>query len=146
MIARRHHIYQRNRASTRSRTMLYGAIVIAAIPFLILLQSVWVSQNQSLFQSSILERQTRSIECDHCGGLGFIPDQQDPSKRHICPLCYGMGGHLIRKFDKKDKLCPLCGGMGRVLDEETGEAEWCPRCGGRGVIRERTETGKDDLF
>jgi len=81
---------------------------------------------------------TERIPCDTCMGGGTIltPDGQ----REICPICLGVGFHVIRRMDPADRLCPLCGGMGRVENPETGRVGTCPRCDGRGLVRSHVQT------
>ncbi|MFH0880687.1 MAG: hypothetical protein V2A34_13310 [Lentisphaerota bacterium] len=130
------------RAASRSKVAIYTTIIIICAPVFIFLQSVWLSQNQDIFQKSIIQLQIRRIPCDYCGEVGTVRDPNHPDRpTMICPVCYGIGSHTIRKFDKHDTLCPLCGGAGRVGDAPSGYAQECPRCDGRGVIRV-----EEDLF
>jgi DnaJ-class molecular chaperone len=95
-------------------------------------QSQWIAQNRPRFyRFSSVDR----IECDYCGGTGVIEKQDQIREFEMCPICFGVGGHLVRYMDKQDKLCPACGGMGRLYDYDTGQARTCERCRGRGLIR-----------
>jgi len=78
--------------------------------------------------------QAQKVICEHCDGRGTLRDTDNPSKLELCPLCFGLGSHLVRKVDGHDELCPRCGGMGRLVDEDTGVGRSCPRCEGRGLI------------
>jgi DnaJ-class molecular chaperone len=53
----------------------------------------------------------------------------------MCPICLGLGFHMIKRFDASDRICPLCAGMGRVALPDTGVIGTCPRCEGRGLVR-----------
>lgn len=72
------------------------------------------------------------IPCETCLGTGtFVPDTGVPT---MCPICLGVGFHMIRRMDPGDRICPLCAGMGRVQRPDTGEVDTCPRCSGRGLV------------
>jgi hypothetical protein len=73
------------------------------------------------------------IICEHCMGSGSA--LSDLGERSICPICQGVGFHMIRRFDPADRICPFCSGMGRVELPDTGEVGTCPRCDGRGLVR-----------
>ena len=76
-------------------------------------------------------------KCFNCQGMGYIFTAD--GQREICPICQGVGSHLVRYLDSADELCPGCAGMGRAVLSDTGEVGTCPRCGGRGLIRPATE-------
>ena len=119
------------------RTGLYAIILILLLPVVMLMQGKWISKNQNLLKKGLfLQMLIQKVECEHCGGVGLIPDKNRPDgSTVICPVCFGVGSHAVRKFDKRDVLCPLCGGSGRVIDERAGIVQDCPRCEGRGLIR-----------
>lgn len=79
------------------------------------------------------------ITCETCLGTGtYLPENGVPT---MCPICLGVGFHMIRRLDSADRICPLCAGMGRVQRPDTGEVATCPRCDGRGLVRSHAETG-----
>ena len=73
------------------------------------------------------------IDCGACMGSGR--SLAGGGENEICPICQGVGFHMIRRFDSADRICPACGGMGRVEMPDTGAVDTCPRCDGRGLIR-----------
>lgn len=75
----------------------------------------------------------QTITCFNCQGMGYIFTAD--GQREMCPICQGVGSHLVRHLDPADELCPGCAGMGRTILADTGEAVTCPRCNGRGLIR-----------
>jgi len=94
----------------------------------------WMLRKKGL-PSDTLSTEAQSAEkipCETCMGSGTFlsPD----GEREICPICLGVGFHMIRRFDPEERLCPFCSGMGRAFSLDTGEAETCPRCKGRGLI------------
>jgi len=76
------------------------------------------------------------VPCEHCmeGGTIITPE----GERAICPICFGVGYHMVRRFDPAEKYCPACGGMGRVKSPDTGLVETCVRCNGRGLVLTQT--------
>lgn len=130
-----HVIHRRPPTPEKNRSGIYALIVILLGAVLVIFQGVWVSRNKALFQRGVvLELVTEKIDCDYCGGLGMIRDPAYPTQMYLCPLCFGVGSHVVRRITDRDTLCPVCGGLGRVLDEPTGYAQTCPRCDGRGLI------------
>ncbi|MFH0954198.1 MAG: hypothetical protein V1873_07700 [Verrucomicrobiota bacterium] len=127
--------------SRRRRTGLSGpgqtavAILLILVPFVIILQGVWLGQSKDRFAPFLVQFQLERVQCEHCGGRGVIRDNNFPDRVTLCPVCFGIGGHQYRKLDKRDALCPACGGMGRVMDSGSGTGRVCMRCGGRGLIR-----------
>ncbi len=73
------------------------------------------------------------ISCEVCMGTGTVLSGKDATE--FCPICLGVGYHMIRRLDPADRICPACGGMGRLDMPDTGAVEVCPRCSGRGLIR-----------
>ena len=123
------------RAVYRSKVWRYAVVLFIGALGFVYMQGMWLSRNRSIFAKSYIAVQNRRIPCDYCGELGTVRNPQRHEKMDVCPVCFGVGYHVIRKFDKHDTLCPLCGGAGRVVDESSGYAQTCPRCDGRGVIR-----------
>jgi hypothetical protein len=77
------------------------------------------------------------IICENCMGSGNVLSEL--GERSICPICQGVGFHMIRRFDPADRICPFCSGMGRVELPDTGEVGTCPRCDGRGLVRSQMD-------
>lgn len=50
-----------------------------------------------------------------------------------CPVCKGVGYHVVRYFTGEERLCPACSGMGRAPQED-GTYAPCSRCDGRGLL------------
>ena len=73
------------------------------------------------------------LPCQNCLETGSV--LADGGGREICPVCLGVGFHLIRRLDSADRICPNCAGMGRTQKPGTGEYGTCPRCDGRGLVR-----------
>ena len=143
--------YRRNprirRRRTKSKTNIYVIIVLAMMPFAVLLQGIWISGHSEKFDiaRTVMARiQSERIECPECSGAGIVQDAEDIHSIELCPICYGLGCHHVRRFYDDDVICPVCGGMGRVMDDETGVVGICPRCDGRGLIRLDEETETDD--
>ena len=73
------------------------------------------------------------LPCQNCLETGSV--LADGGGREICPVCLGVGFHLIRRLDSAERICPNCAGMGRALQPDTGKYGTCPRCDGRGLVR-----------
>ena len=123
------------RAAPSWKQQTVMVLLLPILVFVAVLQWRWIGQNkQALFRvrgSWYVER----LSCELCADVGFIPSEEDPRIRVMCPLCLGRGGAYIRRLDNQDMICPACGGMGRIWDEPAG-AHFCERCGGRGLIQE----------
>jgi len=78
--------------------------------------------------------QAQRVICEHCDGRGVYRPPSAPKAVALCPVCFGLGSHLVRRLDDNDELCPACGGMGRVADASGEMADTCERCGGRGLV------------
>lgn len=74
-----------------------------------------------------------TIACEYCLGTGSVLGED--GAKSLCPICLGVGSHVIRRFDPADRICPLCAGMGRTRLPDSAEYGTCPRCGGRGLVR-----------
>ena len=102
----------------------------------------WMLQKKGVPLEETDVQQTAGAEkivCGNCMGTGSILTPGDT--KEICPICQGVGFHMVRRFDPADRICPFCGGMGRVFLPDTGLAGTCPRCDGRGLIRSHLEDG-----
>lgn len=97
--------------------------------------SHWMlEQKEPEAESAVREADgTEKIFCEACLGTGTVLSGGDA--KEICPICQGVGYHMVRRFDPADRICPACGGMGRLAMPDTGAVETCPRCTGRGLIR-----------
>jgi hypothetical protein len=97
--------------------------------------SLWMLENKEREPTSIVEDTggAEKIMCEACMGTGTVLSGSGP--KEICPICQGVGFHMIRRFDPADRICPACGGMGRLQMPDTGVVDTCPRCAGRGLIR-----------
>lgn len=115
-----------------SQLILILVFTVVGIIFVIL-QRQWVLRNEEQFAPYTLLSQVQKVQCDHCGGTGLLKGSNGVQVV-LCPVCFGVGSHLVRKTGTADVLCPACGGMGRLIDARTGEARFCKRCGGRGLI------------
>lgn len=106
---------------------------VAPVAFLVLLiligQAFWLTENRALFSPFAIDR----IPCDKCARRGTVRDAADSRIVTMCPVCFGIGSHMIRWFDDLDVVCAPCGGMGRV--DEEGVWRTCRRCDGRGLHR-----------
>jgi DnaJ-class molecular chaperone len=78
----------------------------------------------------------KQVQCEHCESRGVVESPENPAKLELCPICFGLGSHLVRPLDEHDVLCPACGGLGRLYDADSGLARDCRRCLGRGMIVE----------
>lgn len=119
----------------RGRTQVIAAILLALLPVVVVMQVVWMSRNQDALRPLLLQFQVDRFTCDHCQGTGVVRDKEHPEQIHLCPICFGVGGHQVRKWGPGEAMCPACAGMGRMIDPESGEARFCRRCNGRGLIR-----------
>lgn len=72
------------------------------------------------------------IDCKVCLGSGQALSVS--GEKEICPICLGVGFHLIRRFELSDRICTFCVGMGRAELPDIGKVGNCPRCDGRGLI------------
>ena len=102
---------------------------------------IWMLRKKGI-EPDTLSTEAKSAEqipCETCMGFGTILTPQ--GQREICPICLGVGFHMVRRFDPAEKICPACAGMGRVKMTDTGAGATCPRCGGRGLIRTQTSDG-----
>lgn len=104
---------------------------------------VWMLRKKGMEPDTLSTeaKAAEEIPCRTCMGSGTILTPE--GERLICPICLGVGFHMVRRFDPADHLCPLCAGMGRVEWPDTGEVGTCPRCGGRGLVRSGTSTNAD---
>lgn len=120
---------------SRGKSQVITAFILALLPFLALLQGLWVVRHEDELRPFMLQFQIEKVDCDHCGGRGILRDDDNPMNVQLCPICQGVGSHQVRKLDRrKEALCPACAGMGRLIDRD-GAARECRRCGGRGLIR-----------
>lgn len=137
---------------------IYGGLLIAMILGGFALQSRWMKHVQDQKDVSILspgladkvsrwmlekkgmdpgalrfdEPGVEKINCETCLGTGKVMGAEGGPV--ICPICQGVGFHMIRRFDAADRICPNCAGMGRTERLDTGAVGVCPRCDGRGLI------------
>jgi hypothetical protein len=104
--------------------------------------SRWMMQKSGIpLEDSALSSDAQGIEkivCETCMGTGRV--LSGPGEKEICPICLGVGFHMVRRFDPADRICPLCAGMGRVERPDTGEVAVCPRCNGRGLVRSQMDS------
>lgn len=118
-----------------SSAQILAGVLMLLLPLAAFYQSVWLSQNKSLFTPLVLRVQSERIDCWHCDGLGTIRLPQGSTNIVMCPICFGVGGHYVRRLPgRHEVLCPACGGMGRLWDPDLGGARYCRRCDGRGLI------------
>jgi hypothetical protein len=118
-----------------SNAQWLAAILMILFPLAAFYQSVWLSQNKTLFTPFIMRVQSERIDCPYCGGLGTVRPSENSTNMMMCPICFGVGGHYVRRLPgRHEVLCPACGGMGRLWDPDLGYARYCRRCGGRGLI------------
>ena len=122
--------HHRPRAKHKANPYMAPIMLVAGI--VLVLQMMWVSDNDYLFAPFSIEK----IKCEECDGLGLIRDSREQDAFILCPACFGVGSHYVRRADSDDKLCPACIGMGR-LREEDGTWRNCGRCDGRGLIRKK---------
>lgn len=119
-----------------SSAQLLAVLLMLMLPLAAMYQSVWLSQNKSLFTPLVLRVQSERIDCPYCGGLGAMRFPERSTNLAMCPICFGVGGHYVRRLPgRHEVLCPACGGMGRLWDPDTGRARYCRRCDGRGLIQ-----------
>ena len=116
--------------TTKNTFILF--LVIMGAGFVLFKQSEWMEQNRPRFRRLI---SIKRVGCDYCAETGIIDDETEAAGFRLCPICFGVGVHMIRKLDDHDKLCPACGGMGRLYDFDTEQPRTCGRCDGRGLIR-----------
>lgn len=98
--------------------------------------SRWMLKSKGLDPESLAALNAQGVEkiqCETCLGTGN--SLSAAGRKDICPICLGVGFHVIRRLDPADRICPACSGMGRTELPDTGQVGTCPRCGGRGLIR-----------
>lgn len=145
------------RRPPRNRAV-YGGLILAMVLGGFALQSRWMKEVQEkkdidILPQSLADKVSRwmlekkgidpgtlqagepgikKIHCETCLGTGKILGEDGGAA--ICPVCQGVGFHMIRRFDEADKICPNCAGMGRALLADRSAVGVCPRCDGRGLI------------
>jgi hypothetical protein len=102
--------------------------------------SLWMLQKKGLDAEAgaVDISGAQKIACETCMGTGSVLSGK--GEKEICPICLGVGFHMVRRFDPSDRICPFCVGMGRAVMPDTGAVDTCPRCGGRGLVRSQAGT------
>lgn len=82
---------------------------------------------------------TKTVVCTLCRGEKYIVTGEDllHRKRHICPVCKGVG-HRTLEIPPDKKICPDCQGMGMVFyafqPRRSVETAKCARCEETGLV------------